>query len=384
MSRAGWESAARILCVRLDNMGDVLMTTPALRALKQSAPHRHLTLLASRTGAMAADFVDEIDDVIAYTAPWMKQEGATAESVLPMAQTLRKHRFDAAIVFTVYSQSPLPAAMLCGAAGIPLRLAHCRENPYSLLTDWLPEIEPQGGVRHEVQRQLDLVAHIGCHTQDTRLSYSVPPDAIAWAHRRLRALGIDAGGVWILIHPGATAPSRRYPPELWAQAARRLALEHGCPIVFAGSESDAELVRAIQADMRADSLSLCGELDLARLGAIIALAPLLMCNNSAPAHIAAATGTPVVDLYALTNPQHTPWQVAHRVLFHDVPCRFCYRSVCPQGHHACLRNVDPAAVAAAGSMLLARRGAGLERHALTRTVNEMLDTPDWAPARAVA
>jgi len=265
-----------------------------------------------------------------------------------------------------------------------LRLAHCRENPYSLLTDWLPEIEPQGGVRHEVQRQLDLVAHIGCHTQDTRLSYSVPPDAIAWAHRRLRALGIDAGGVWILIHPGATAPSRRYPPELWAQAARRLALEHGCPIVFAGSESDAELVRAIRADMRADSLSLCGELDLARLGAIIALAPLLMCNNSAPAHIAAATGTPVVDLYALTNPQHTPWQVAHRVLFHDVPCRFCYRSVCPQGHHACLRNVDPAAVAAAGSMLLARRGAGLERHALTRTVNEMLDTPDWAPARAVA
>jgi lipopolysaccharide heptosyltransferase II len=384
VSRTGWQSAKRILCVRLDNMGDVLMTTPALRALKRSAPQRQLTLLASRTGAMAADFVHEIDDVIVYAAPWMKQEGGELESVLPMAQTLRRHAFDAAVIFTVYSQSPLPAAMLCGAAGIPLRLAHCRENPYSLLTDWLPEIEPQGGVRHEVQRQLDLVAHIGCHTQNTRLSLSVPPHAMAWAQQRLRALGIDAGDVWMLIHPGATAPSRRYPPELWAQAARRLALEHGCPIVFAGAESEAELVRAIQADMRADSLSLCGELDLARLAAIIALAPVLLCNNSAPAHIAAATGTPVVDLYALTNPQHTPWQVAHRVLFHDVPCRFCYRSVCPQGHHGCLRNVDPAAVAAAASALLARREAGAERCAVTRTVSDMLDAPERSPARAVA
>jgi lipopolysaccharide heptosyltransferase II len=384
VSRADWANATRILCVRLDNMGDVLMTTPALRALKHSAPQRHLTLLASRTGAAAADFVDEIDDAIVYAAPWMKQERAEPGSVLPMAQMLRRQAFDAAVIFTVYSQSPLPAAMLCGAAGIPLRLAHCRENPYSLLSDWLPEIEPQGGVRHEVQRQLDLVAHIGAHTSNTRLSLSLPPHASAWAQHRLRTLGIDPGGAWILIHPGATAPSRRYPPELWAQAARRLALEHGCPIVFAGSDGEAELVRAIQAEMRVDSLSLCGELDLARLGAIIALAPVLLCNNSAPAHIAAATGTPVVDLYALTNPQHTPWQVAHRVLFHDVPCRFCYRSTCPQGHHACLRNVDPAAVAAAGSALLARREAGVERRASTRTVSDILDAPGAAQLRAVA
>ena len=80
------------LCVRLDNMGDVLMTTPALRALKHSAPQRHLTLLASRTGAAAADFVDEIDDAIVYAAPWMKQERAEPGSVLPMAQMLRRRR----------------------------------------------------------------------------------------------------------------------------------------------------------------------------------------------------------------------------------------------------------------------------------------------------
>ncbi len=70
---------------------------------------------------------------------------------------MRHGGFDAAVIFTVYSQSPLPAAMLCYLAGIPRRLAHCRENPYALLSDWLREPEPQQRTRHEVERQLDLV-----------------------------------------------------------------------------------------------------------------------------------------------------------------------------------------------------------------------------------
>lgn len=68
--------------------------------------------------------------------------------------------------------------------------------------------------------------------------------------------------------------------------------------------------------------------------------------------MAAALGTPVVDLYALTNPQHTPWQVPSRVLSHDVPCRWCYSSVCRTGHHLCLRGVAPAEVVAAALDLL--------------------------------
>jgi ADP-heptose:LPS heptosyltransferase len=83
----------------------------------------------------------------------------------------------------------------------------------------------------------------------------------------------------------------------------------------------------------------------------------LICNNSGPAHIAAALDTPVVVLYALTNPQHTPWQVASRVLNHDVPCRNCLRSVCPQGHHACLLRVEPEAVAHAALELFDARHA---------------------------
>jgi ADP-heptose:LPS heptosyltransferase len=96
-------------------------------------------------------------------------------------------------------------------------------------------------------------------------------------------------------------------------------------------------------------------LSLAELGALIGEADLLISNNTGPAHIAAALGTPVVDLYALTNPQHTPWEVKSRVLFHDVPCRNCYKSVCPAGHHDCLRRVEPERVVQAARELLEAR-----------------------------
>jgi ADP-heptose:LPS heptosyltransferase len=89
------------------------------------------------------------------------------------------------------------------------------------------------------------------------------------------------------------------------------------------------------------------------LGAAIRLASVMVSNNTGPAHMAAAIGTPLVDLYALTNPQHTPWQVEHRLLFHDVACRYCYKSVCPEGHHDCLAKVDPLQVADAVCSLLA-------------------------------
>ena len=88
------------------------------------------------------------------------------------------------------------------------------------------------------------------------------------------------------------------------------------------------------------------------LAAAIELADVVVSNNTSAVHVAAAVGTPVVDLYALTNPQHTPWQVPHRLLYHDVPCRYCYKSVCPAGHHECLRRVAPEDVAAAVLQLL--------------------------------
>ncbi|MBV8882757.1 MAG: lipopolysaccharide heptosyltransferase II [Chroococcidiopsidaceae cyanobacterium CP_BM_RX_35] len=358
MTANDWNLATNVLCIRLDTIGDVLMTTPAIRALKASHSSRRITLLTSAAGAATAKLVPEVDEVMVYDAPWLKATAPRIDSTpeYEMAEQLRQLQFDAAVIFTVYSQNPLPSAFLCYLANIPLRLAHCHENPYQLLTHWVKDPEPENFIRHEVRRQLDLVATVGCQTNNEGLSLQVPEPARCRVQDILQKLGWEREHLWVVIHPGATAPSRRYPPEGFAAVVRRLVMDMGIPVIFTGTEPERELVESIQTAVGVPTHSLVGKLNLSELVAILAIAPILIANNTGPVHIAAAVGTPVVDLYALTNPQHTPWGVAHRVLFHDVPCKYCYKSICPQGHHDCLRLVTPEAVVQAACELLHLQG----------------------------
>lgn len=353
MNMQSWQRAERILCIRLDYLGDVLMTTPAIRALRESMPGRHITLLTSGGGAAVARHVPEIDDAIVYAAPWLKSSTAhERQEDLAMIERLAAARYDAAVIFTVYSQNPLPAAMLCYLAGIPLRLAHCRENPYQMLTDWVRETEPEAGVRHEVQRQLDLVATVGARSPNKRLSFRVESEDRRAIRERLSTLGIRDDSRWIVLHPGATAASRRYPPELFRQAAEGLLAQTDCRLLFTGSADEAGLIEQIRTGLPRTA-SLAGKLGLGELGALLEAAPLLISNNTGPAHMAAALGTPMVELYALTNPQHTPWQAPARVLYQEVDCAYCYKSACPHGHNRCLTGISPARVVEAAQELLA-------------------------------
>ena len=350
-----WADARNVLCVRLDTIGDVLMTTPALRAIQEGHPERRVTLLTSTAGAAAGRLIPEVDEVLVHDAPWLKATAPREHSAPDHAfiHELRARRFDAAVVFTVYSQNPLPSAMLAYLADVPLRLAHCRENPYQLLTNWVAETEPERAIRHEVRRQLDLVATVGLRPSHERLSLRPTRDHHRRADAALRHLGLGRAP-WLVLHPGATASSRRYPPEAFAQVVREFALHHRIEVVFTGAADEVDLVESIREAAGVPTYSLVGELSLGALAALIGRAGLLITNNTGPAHIAAAMDTPVVDLYALTNPQHTPWAAASRmrVLNRAVPCAYCYRSVCPEGHHQCLRGVPPGEVVDAALELL--------------------------------
>lgn len=379
--RQRWSDVRRLLAVRTDNLGDVLMTTPALAALRQRLPEAHITLLTSKAGAAAAAHIP-VDEAWACSPAWTPQ-GQAAEALADRRAALG-HRdaelvdriaeggFDAAVVFTVSTQSALPAALVCRMAGVPLRLAHARENPYALLTDWVPETDRvETGMRHEVRRQLDLVASIGAVDRGAdgdRLRFTVHEADRQRVRARLAAAGLRglgdrandrAGGGFVLLHPGASAASRRWPAPAFGHVGAALA-QLGWPVVVAGADGDIALVQAVCSAMlaagAAPPLALAGELSLGELAALVEAAAVLVGNNSAPSHLAAALGTPVVNLYALTNPQHTPWQVPHRVLSHDVSCRWCLKSACPEHHHLCLLGVREEAVVDATLALLAERG----------------------------
>jgi ADP-heptose:LPS heptosyltransferase len=130
-------------------------------------------------------------------------------------------------------------------------------------------------------------------------------------------------------------------------------------VVLTGGTAEIAAVAELESAAGPGTVPFTGSLDLAQLAALLAVAPVFIGNNSGPAHLAAAVGTPVVDLYALTNLQHAPWGVPSRVLAHDVPCKGCRKSDCPLGHHACLRGVPPASVVAATLELLDPAPSGI-------------------------
>jgi lipopolysaccharide heptosyltransferase II len=351
---AAWRGVRRVLAIRPDNLGDVLMTTPALAACAESVPGVSITLLGSPASAELAPHLDMVQEVIPARVPWVRHEEGELVDDSALIAELAARRFDAVVIFTVCTQSALPAALLCRLAGIPLRLAHCRENPYGLLSDWVPETDlAMDSIRHEVRRQLDLVARVGWRTRDERLRFKLNAADQASLQQRLHSeWGGDDEGPLVVVHVGASAPSRRYPAEKFGLAAEAIARSAGARIVFTGKHAEQPLIDAARSCMKQPSLSLAGVLNLGELAALIARARLLVSNNSGPVHLAAALGTPVIDLYAQTNPQHTPWCVGATVLSHDVPCRNCLKSRCPAGHHDCLRRVPPQAVASAAIELM--------------------------------
>ena len=316
---ARWSEARRILAVRLDDVGEVLMTTPAIRALKQSGAERSVTLLTSRRGARVAAHIPEIDAAIGYDAPWTQHPAPSLGSAdLAMRSLLESRRFDAAVIFTSPRQSALPAALMCHLAGIRFRAAHCRENPYHLLSDWLPEGDPRKTpAQHEARRQLDLAAAIGAHAIDERLSFRVTAEDRLKASVRLVEAGVDVERPWIAVHPGGGAPTRRYDPRRLGRVAARLSDILRCQVAITGEADDHELCETVREGAGRHAFSLAGRLSLTELGAVIATAPLLVSNGTAAVHIAAAVGTPVVDLYAPDDPRHTPWLVPHRILNTD-------------------------------------------------------------------
>ncbi|TWR31538.1 glycosyltransferase family 9 protein [Mucilaginibacter pallidiroseus] len=313
-----WKDCKNILCIRPDNMGDLIMTGPAIRALRQSFGAK-VTVLTSSMAKGVIRLMPEIDDHIIYDLPWVKsKESPDAESINRVVEEIKLREFDAAIIFTVYSQNPLPTAMLVFMAGIPKVLAYCRENPYGLLTDWVPDIEPYSLIKHQVRRDLDLVAAVGATTTEEDLQLQVDEDLWPNVEATLVSNGVDINKPWLILHAGVSEEKREYPKEKWVDVAK-LTVEKGFQVLFTGSQSESELAKGLAAKAGVDCFSVAGCFDVAQFACLIKQAALVVCVNTGTLHIAAAVGTPVVALYAQTNPQHTPWNIPNRVFEFSVP-----------------------------------------------------------------
>jgi lipopolysaccharide heptosyltransferase II len=321
-----WEGCRKILCIRADNMGDLIMSGPAIRALKESFD-ASITVLTSSMATPVARLMTEIDEVITFDFPWVKNARSEDEQAFArLIDRLKSLRFDAAVVFTVYSQNPLPAVMIPFLAGIPRRLAWCRENPYQLLTHWAPDNEPYELIRHQVHRDLELVKQVGATVKDNRLGIDVNRELWPGIQTKMQEFGFVKDKKWLIIHAGVSETKREFPADGWIRVARLL-IGTGYQVVFTGSKGEQPLTDQLTAETGNGAISAGGLFDIEELVCLIRHAPVILSVNTGTVHIAAATRTPVVVLYALTNPQHTPWKVPSKVFPFRVPAELQSRNV---------------------------------------------------------
>jgi ADP-heptose:LPS heptosyltransferase len=351
----------RVLVVRLDGAGDVLLTGPAVRAVA-SASDTEVSLLCGPDGEAAGRLLPGVRRVMVWTSPWTVSPAPpvrAADLHLVVAE-LAGHSFDEAVLLTSFHQSPLPTALLLRLAGIGRITGASVDYPGSLLDvrlrpgdgpgDDLPEDLP------EPERALAIARAAGFrlpHGDDGRLAVCTPPPVG-------RVLGPVALCPYVVLHPGAAVPARRWPVEHHRRAARML--EHlGLPVVVTGGSGERGLTAAV-ADGCA--LDLGGRTDLGQLAGVLAGAVALVAGNTGAAHLAAAVGTPVVSLFAPVVPaaKWRPYMVPQMLLGDQAaPCRDTRARDCPVPGHPCLSSVAPEEVVSAVRRLyplLGRTGTG--------------------------
>lgn len=327
----------RALVARLDSVGDVLLSGPAVRAVAASPDVDEVWFLCSSIGASAARLLPGVDRVVVWDCPWITQlaPAATPEHLAVLAAIIDDCSPATAVILTSFHQSPLPLALLLRARAVRRIVGASVDFAGSLLDVRLRPGEDLEEDQPEAERALAIAAAGGftlpseddgrLRIDEARFAESVP-DTLPER--------------FVVVHPGASVASRRWPEELHAETVRLLQGE-GVEVVVTGGPDETSLTGRVAGTAGRD---LGGGTGLGSLAAILARADVVITGNTGPAHLAAAVGTPVVSLFSPVVPavRWAPYGVP-TVLLGDqrAACADSRATDCPVPGHPCLTSVRP-------------------------------------------
>ena len=326
---------SRIAVLRALQLGDLLCSVPALRALRAAAPGATITLIGLPWAReFVARFSAYLDEFIEFPGwPGLPERALEVAAVPPFLADAQSRRFDLAV-------------QLHGSGGIVNELTvllGARANAgFYVPGQWCPDPErfiAWPDEAPEIHRYLRLSAHLGAPSDDDRLEFPITAhdradlEATLAAHTPHEAVAAIAPGRYVVVHPGSQLPSRRWAPQRFAHVADVLAAQ-GLAVVLTGTGAERPLTDAVAVAMRSPCVNLAGHTTLGAVAALIEGARLLVCNDTGVSHIAAALATPSVVICSGADPRRwAPLDAQrHRVLAHAVPCRPCAYATCPIGH----------------------------------------------------
>lgn len=341
----------RILLIRPDHLGDLLLTTPALHWLRQTNPSLEIHMLV---GTWSADVLLEnpdVDQVITFPFPgFTKSEKASAQApyvqLLSAARMIRRIGYTSAVILR---PDHWWGALLAKLAGISRRIGYDLPETRRFLNETVTLVN-----EHAALQNARLVAHAAERAMpaatDLALQMFVSDAERQWVTSYLAERGIDQNKPLIIIHPGSGAASKLWNDADWAWVGSTLAEQLEGTLLFTGGDAEAPLIHRIQALMQPPGYSLAGDTNVHTLAALYERATIVLGPDSGPLHIAAAMKTPSVALFGPADPiEFGPWgnPARHAVVTSTIGCRPCrildWRGDAPE-NHPCVREIQPSAV----------------------------------------
>lgn len=348
----------RFLLIRPDHLGDVLLATPAMRALKALRPHAEIHVLAGPWSADILETCDAVDQILTIPFPgFSRSPNPNLRSPYELAwdtgRKLRLLRYSAALILR---PDHWWGALVAWLAGIPVRIGYALPDVAPFLTNRVPVQRV-----HAVRQSAMLVERLtGTALDESSLAlrYTVSADDRAWVQGYLSEHDLQVGDRLIVLHAGAGSPIKLWDPQRWATVADRLAGQASARIILTGGEAEIPLARAIAGHMTAPPIVMAGDTRIGTLAALLERSALALGPDSGPLHLAAAVGTPTVALFGPADPdEFRPWgpSARHLVLTSEIGCRPCRILDWPGDsldNHPCVREITVERVVEAGHRAL--------------------------------
>jgi heptosyltransferase-2 len=287
----------RILIVRTDRIGDVILTTPAIETVRKNFPDARISVLvAAQTQDLVRGnpFIDEvlIDDREG------RHQGMSGFWVL--SSEIHARRFDVVFIFHTKKRTNFA----CFNARIPERIGYKDKNYGFFLTQGFPDTR-HTGEKHESEYCLDLLRMAGLRVESPQTYLPYHPEAERWADEWMAKHGLSDGQKVVVIHPGASDVTKCWPPSSFTQLMDRLSAQ-GCPVVVIGHGDTSHITQYLRQTVKSPFFDLTNQTSMAQMASLLKRSHLLISNDSGPVHVAAAAGIYVISLFLRNQPGINP------------------------------------------------------------------------------
>jgi lipopolysaccharide heptosyltransferase II len=347
------EHPQRILVIRLDLIGDLVLSMTLVRALKRTYPQAEIDLFALPASAKVVMHDPELTEIITYDPNVWRRPKALIQpknwrEAFSLRRRLRARHYDIAVsVFGPW------AGIIAVLSGAKRRVGFGRESYPGFMTDNVPGRHWRpGDHKHEVDYCLELAKSSGAITspEDRIPRLYVDPQACQQLEQLLMHQGVQQVKPVIACHVSSNnGQSKRWPIPYWATLIDKLIREQGAQVIFTGAPVDTLLIESISHRMQEQATNLAGKTSLPQLVALLQRADLVISGDSGPMHIAAAVGTPLIAIHGPTDPALSgPVSPTATILRSDIWCSPCYNARdtadCRFFTTQCMKNISPAQV----------------------------------------